>query len=75
MRVIVLLLTRQNLEKPTRVKIMNTMTITIDLENNKVAFFKLKSLVSFNEFMDEIDGLVSVEDVIYAENRGKWTII
>ena len=54
---------------------MNTMTITIDLENNKVAFFKLKSLVSFNEFMDEIDGLVSVEDVIYAENRGKWTII
>ena len=70
-----LLLTRQNLEKPTRVKIMNTMTITIDLENNKVAFFKLKSLVSFNEFMDEIDGLVSVEDVIYAENRGKWTII
>ena len=54
---------------------MQTLTVTIDLDNNEVAFFKLAATTTFEALLSDIEDIVAIECIADGEEMGLWTVL
>lgn len=53
---------------------METMTITVQMNDGVQAYFKLLPLVPFDEFLENVSDIEDCDDVVFGEQNGLWEI-
>ncbi len=53
----------------------NTMTITANMENGEVAIFKVIPTGTMEQFLDDVEWVVSPQCVADLEEEGCWEIV
>ena len=54
---------------------INTMTVTADMENGEVAIFKVIPTGTMEQFLNDVEWIVSPECVVALEAEGCWKIV